>query len=499
MSAIHRRTVHKSWGTAAASSLLAALGSCMAFQAGAAALKLEDCRLESEIAGGSVAARCGWLSVPENREQPAGKQVRLHVAVIPSLRLEPAGDPLFVLSGGPGQAASDFYISIAPALGRVRRDRDIVVLDQRGTGRSNRLDCTFPDESDITFSDPQQLSELTRSCLAKLPGDPRYYTTSVAVRDLDDVRAALGYEKLDLYGVSYGTRVAQHYMRRYPTRVRVAILDGVVPPQLALGPDVALDAQAAIDSAFARCESNTDCKRVFPAIAATFASLRARLEAQPVTLAIPDPLSAEPTQTQLGAPELSAAVRLLSYSDETVSTLPLLIHEADAGQPQALAAQYLMIKRSLDTQIANGMHFAVVCSEDAPRWNENPISQSALAKTYIGETFMTAMRSICEQWPRGPVDEEFSKPLSSAIPTLVLSGGNDPVTPARYGEQILPGLSKSRHLVLDGQGHGQIGVGCMPRVIADFIAAGDVGSLDDACLKTVGPAPFLLSRSAPAP
>ncbi|MDY6949390.1 MAG: alpha/beta fold hydrolase, partial [Pseudomonadota bacterium] len=487
------------WGMATAASLLAALGAGIAFQAAAAALKLEDCRLQSELAGGSVAARCGWLAVPENREQPSGKQIRLHVAVIPSLRLEPAGDPLFVLSGGPGQAASDFYISIAPALARVRRDRDIVVLDQRGTGRSNRLDCAFPDESDITFGNPQQLSELTRSCLARLPGDPRYYTTSVAVRDLDEVRAALGYQRLDLYGVSYGTRVAQHYMRRYPKRVRVAILDGVVPPQLALGPDVALDAQAAIDSAFARCQANADCKRAFPNIAGTFASLRTRVQAQPLALAIPDPLSAEPTQTQLGTAELSAAVRLLSYSDETVSTLPLLIHEAEAGQPQALAAQYLMIKRSLDAQIANGMHFAVVCSEDAPRWHESPVSQPALARTYIGATFMTAMRTICEQWPRGPVDAEFSKPLSSAIPTLVLSGGNDPVTPARYGEQILPGLSHSRHLVLDGQGHGQLAVGCMPRVLAEFIAAGDAGSINYACLDAVAPAPFMLSRSAPAP
>lgn len=478
---------------------LAPLTFCSAFQAHAAGLKLEDCRLQSEIAGGGVAAECGWLSVPENREQPSGKHIRLHVARISSLRLEPAGDPLFILSGGPGQAASDFYISIAPALARIRRDREIVIVDQRGTGRSNRLDCTFPDESDITFTDSQQLRELTRSCLSKLPGDPRFYTTSVAVRDLDDVRAALGYQRLDLYGVSYGTRVAQHYMRRYPQRVRVAILDGVVPADLPLGPDVALDAQAAIDSAFARCDSNADCKRVFPNIAGTFATLRARVLEKPVPLSIPDPLSAEPTATQLGGAELSAAVRLLSYSDETLSTLPLLIHEAEIGQPQGLAAQYLMIKRSLDTQIANGMHFAVVCSEDAPRWHERPVSDAELAKTYIGETFMQAMRTICEQWPRGPVDEEFGKPLQSAIPTLVLSGGNDPVTPARYGEQVMAGLKNARHLVLDGQGHGQIAIGCMPRVVAAVIATGDVKSLDDECLNTVAPAPFLLSRSAPAP
>ena len=463
-----------------------------------AALPLQDCRLTSEIANGSVAARCAWLDVPENREQSAGKHVRLHVAVVPALRLEPAGDPLFVLSGGPGQAASDFYLSIAPALARIRRDRDIVIVDQRGTGRSNRLDCKFPEE-DFTFVDPQQLRASVRSCLAQLPGDPRYYTTSVAVRDLDDVRAALGYEQIDLYGVSYGTRVAQHYMRRYPKRVRLAVLDGVVPPKLALGPDVALDAQAAIDTAFARCQSNAQCDRAFPNIASSFDALRARLKSQPIPLRLPDPVSAEPTETRLGADELAGAVRLLSYSDETLSTLPLLIHEAQTGQPQALAAQYLMIKRSLDTQIANGMHFAVVCSEDAPRWNAQNTSEVALANTYIGVSFMTGMKTICEQWPRGPVDPDFNEPLVSTTPVLVLSGGNDPVTPARYAEQILPGLSRSKHLVLDGQGHGQIAIGCVPRIVSDFVSSGDLDSIDDQCVKAIGPAPFLLSRSAPAP
>ncbi len=491
------RSIQRSSGAWAA--VVGSLAFCTAYPTHAAGLPLEDCRLHSEIAGGSVAARCGLLSVPENREQPAGQKVQLHVAVIPSLRLEPAGDPLFVISGGPGQAASDFYISIGPALARVRRDRDIVLVDQRGTGRSNRLDCTFEDESDIVSSDPQQLRVLTRACLDKLPGDPRYYTTSVAVRDLDDVRAALGYQKLDLYGVSYGTRVAQHYMRRYPQRVRVAILDGVVPPQLALGPDIALDAQAALDSAFDRCASDASCEQVFPNIAATFAALHARVEQQPLALSIPDPLNAEPVQARIGAPELSAAIRLLSYSDETVSTLPLLIQEAETGHPQALAAQFLMIKRSMDTQFAYGMHFAVVCSEDAPRWDQHSAPKSKLAKTYIGESFMTSMRAICEQWPRGPVDEDFSQPLTSAVPTLVLSGGNDPVTPARYGEQILPGLSKAKHLVLDGQGHGQIAIGCMPRVAAEFIAAGSVDSLNDECLQAVAPTPFMLSRSAPSP
>jgi pimeloyl-ACP methyl ester carboxylesterase len=184
-------------------------------------LRLADCRLESTVAGGSVAARCGHYRVRENRDDPhdnVGKELQLHVAIIPALRLKPAADPLFILSGGPGQAASDFYLSVAPAFSRIRRDRDLVLIDQRGTGRSNALQCTMPD--DTGAFDPQKVQAAVRECLASLPGDPRYYTTSIAVRDLDDVRAALGYRKVNLYGISYGTRVAQHYMRRYPDRVR---------------------------------------------------------------------------------------------------------------------------------------------------------------------------------------------------------------------------------------------------------------------------------------
>lgn len=464
------------------------------------ALRLKECRLESAATGGSVAARCGSYEVPEDRDNPRSRKLQLHVAVIPALRLEPAADPLFVLSGGPGQAASDFYLSMAPAFARIRRDRDIVVIDQRGTGKSQRLDCDFPEDSDFTLVESQRLGELARACLAALPADPRFYTTSIAVRDLDDVRAALHYPSINLYGISYGTRVAQHYMRRYPQRVRAAILDGVVPAEVGLGPDVAIEAQRALDNAFTRCAEDKQCGHRFPDLAGSFQALRARLEKTPLPLSLADPLNAELTTSTLGAAQLSAAVRLLSYSDETLSTLPLLIHEAEVGRrPEPLAAQYLMIKRNTDEQIAYGMHFAVVCSEDAPRWAQENVSEEALARTYIGTAFMAGMRTICERWPRGPVDADFGAPLHSDAPVLILSGGNDPVTPQRYGEQILRGLPHAKHVVLAGQGHGQLASGCVPRVAADFIARGSAKALDDECVKTIAPAAFLLSRTATAP
>jgi pimeloyl-ACP methyl ester carboxylesterase len=426
--------------------------------------------------------------------------LQLHVAVIPALRLKPAPDPLFLLSGGPGQAASDFYLSVGPAFARIRRDRDLVLLDQRGTGRSNRLDCELPDDSEFTTLDPQKLRDLVRQCRESLPGDPRYYTTSIAVRDLDDVRAALGYEKVNLYGISYGTRVAQHYMRRYPGRVRTAILDGAVPAEIALGPDVAIEAQHAIDSALQRCARTADCARQFPQISEQFAALQEQLRKAPVTVSIPHPVTGVLTTTRLDVARLGAAVRLLTYADETVSTLPLMIHEAQSlHEPQSLAAQYLSVESSLEEQIAEGMHFAVVCSEDAPRWEQENVTEQALAKTYLGTAFMSSMRAVCADWPRGPVDADFGKPLRSDVPTLVLSGTDDPVTPRRYADQIMKGLHNAKHLVADGQGHGQFATGCIPRLTAQFIEAGTAAGLDDACVRAIGPAPFMLSRSATAP
>jgi pimeloyl-ACP methyl ester carboxylesterase len=472
----------------------------LALSAATHALPLEECRIESAAAGGSLAARCATLNVPENRDDPSGRTIGLYVAVVPALRVEALKDPLFVLAGGPGQGASDFYASLSSAFGRVRRDRDIVLVDQRGTGRSNRLDCAFEDDAELASSDPAQLTAQAKQCLAALPGDPRYYTTSIAVRDLDDVRRALGYEQINLYAVSYGTRVAQHYLRRFPKHVRAMVLDGVVPVDLALGPDVAIQAQRALDVLFDRCRQDPNCNERFADVRESWRTLRARLEREPIRIDIPDPLTAQSTAATIGLPQLSAAVRLLTYSDETASVLPLLIHRAQVEQqPQSLIAQYLMIKRSTETQIAYGMHFAVTCSEDSPRWNQEKVSEAALANTYLGQGFMQGMQAMCSEWPRGPVDDDFNAPLESTAPVLLLSGENDPVTPREYGERALRSYKNGKHVVLRGQGHGQLANGCMPRLVNEFLQRGEAGSLDTACTRTITPMPFMLSTSATAP
>lgn len=476
--------------------VVAACTACTHGAAPTAALPLEECRIDS----GTQAARCGWVSLPEDPDAPGGSTVRVRVVIVPSLRVQPEPDPLVILAGGPGQGANDLYAAVGAAFARIRRNRDIVLIDQRGTGESNRLDCTLPDETDFVAVNPDALQQQAAACLKDMSGDPRFYTTSIAVRDLEAVREALGYPALNIYSVSYGTRVAQHYLRRHPQRVRTVILDGAVPVDLALGPDAALQAQNALDTLFERCAEDIRCHDAFPDTRAQFDELHAKLRSEALSAQVPDPVSAAVETRRFGLGELSAAVRLLTYSDETASLLPLLIHEAQAlQQPQALLAQYLMIKRSADAQIAYGMHFAVVCSEDAPRWEQENIGTAELSATYMGTDFMAGMRAICEVWPRGFVDPDFNTPLASETPALVLSGSNDPVTPQSYGERVVRQFKNGKHLVLAGQGHGQLGNGCMPRVIAHFVDTGTVSNLDVDCVNKIAPAPFMLSRTATAP
>src|SRR5665213_1031886 len=223
-------------------------------------LILTPCRLTHPSQLVSVEAQCGKLAVAENPAAPAGRQLQLFVARIPAINEHGRPDPLFLLAGGPGLAATTFYTAVAPVFERIRRDRDIVLVDQRGTGSSNALSCpgaTDPDAPDSTAA----LVQEAQTCLASLATHANVadYTTSLAVRDLDAVRAALGYQIINLYGGSYGTRVAQHYLRRYPEHTRTVILDGVVPAQLTLGASLAMDAQSALERIFARCVAAAPC------------------------------------------------------------------------------------------------------------------------------------------------------------------------------------------------------------------------------------------------
>jgi pimeloyl-ACP methyl ester carboxylesterase len=471
----------------------------LSFQARAATLELEDCRIYDTAGVSSAPAQCGYFQVPENPDAPDGKQIQLFVARIPTLNQQRSEDAFTLLAGGPGQSATEAYASMQDAFSRIRRSHDILLVDQRGTGKSNRLSCDMPAETEQLDLDDEKTLAALADCRDALPGDPRFYTTSVAVRDLDAVRAALGYSKLVVYGGSYGTSVAQHYLRRYPEKVRSVILDGVVPPGITLATNIALTGQQALDRVFTRCQEDSACNDKFPNLADAFARVARRLKSEPVELDIRDPMTAEPLHTKLSYELMAGGIRLLSYRPETVALIPLVISEADKGNYQPLAAQSMLAMSSMDDMLAFGMHNAVMCAEDVPFIDPETVDMAALERSYMGSEQLRGLQKICEVWPRGLADPDIKQPVVSDLPVLLLSGEADPVTPPSYADAVATTLSNSRHLVGPGQGHGMMSVGCFPRLVADFVRDGLLEKLDAQCVQRLGPSPFFLDFNGPTP
>ncbi len=481
--------------------VLLLLGLLSRAAAAEAPLRLGPCELEHPLRLTVLPAECGVLQVAENPQDPAGRHIGLHVARVSAISRSKQPDPLFVLAGGPGASAQSFYASVASAFARVRRDRDIVLVDQRGTGQSNPLVCA-QDEDFLLHATDAQIAASTRRCLADLGAraSVAYYTTSVAVADLERVRAALGYERINLYGASYGTRVAQHYLRRFPQRTRSVILDGVVPVGVALGPRTPLDAENALVDILARCAHDNTCHAAFGDPLADYRAVRAAVASHAVAVSVPDPASGARVSLDFGPEQLATVLRLASYTAEYAALLPLLLDAAAAHHDYApLAAQFLLAERAYGETVATGMHNSVVCAEDVPFWDARTIDRARLAGTFLGTTQIDGLASMCRIWPRGPVDADFHAPLHSDVPALLLSGSDDPATPPALAREAAQAFTHAVSIVLAGFGHGQLTAPCMDRVLAQFLARASADGLDLSCTQRARPLPFFTTLNGPPP
>ena len=469
--------------------------------ANAQGLVLEECRISAGPGHAGIKARCGTMLRPENPDDPGSPEIELRIAVVPALNLNPQNDPVVPIAGGPGQGSVEFYAAYRGAFEPLRRNRDILLVDQRGTGESSRMDCPIDDdallyESEFSLDDTVQFIS---DCLDSLPHDPRYFTTSVAVTDLEAVRVALGYSKLNLYGVSYGTRVAQHFARRYPDSTRTIVIDGVAPPQVSLGPEIATESQKAVDNILARCAEDPDCNERFPGVEATFARLVTELREAPVEIVVPHPSTGRMEAISFGEAQFAGSVRLLAYNPATIALLPLFIHEAGEGNLVPLGAQFMMTAVQMSDALALGMHNAVMCTEDMPFLERTTIDYAGIEASYMGSFQLETLEAICELWPAGPIDEGFKAPVATDLPVLLLSGDADPITPPRYAELAAVDFSNATHLVGKHQGHGQLAVGCTSKLVADFVEAADPGAIDAKCMERNFIMPFFLDFSGPAP
>lgn len=458
-------------------------------------MSLTPCRLK----GVDHEALCGKLEVFENRATRSGRKLALNVAVVSSLSPTPEPDPLFILAGGPGQAAVELGGAVMPQFELELRHRDIVLVDQRGTGKSNGLGCEPPDAGSVEseLSDEQTLARL-KECLASYDADPRLYTTPIAMDDLDDVRAALGYARINLWGASYGTRAALVYLRQHGAHVRSATLDGVAPTDLKLPLSFALDGQRALDLLFAHCEADRDCNATYPKLRERFSQLLDQLERAPAKAKVPNPITGALEDVTISRKDFVTTLRGLLYLPEAASLMPLTIDRAIRGDFTPFAAEATGLSGGFMKSMALGMFYSVVCAEDAPAISEADIER-ATHGTFLGRTLVDHVLAVCRFWPRGEVAPGYHEAVSSSVPVLLLSGELDPVTPPAHANEVAKHLPNSLHLVVPGVGHGATSVGCIARIVNDFVAAGTTTGLDTRCAQGLKRPPFFLTFAGPKP
>jgi len=464
-------------------------------------LAFAACELDQRHSAATTAAFCAPFSVPENRARPGGRRIDLHLALIRSRAAVAERDPVVLLAGGPGQAATASWPQVQGAFAPLLEHRNVLLLDQRGTGGSHALACSRdPTDFETASTDVVDLEEVrsrTRACLAEIAGtaDPAQYTTSVALEDLEAVRQALGAPQFDLVGVSYGTRVAQQYARRHPDAVRSMVLDSAVPNELVLGSEFAQALDESLKAQFALCTHTPACAAAFGDPYANLYRLRDELRAHAPTVEYRSPRSyLEQTRT-LDASKLASVVRLFAYSAETAALLPLAIARAQEHDYAPLLGQADLLAESVEDLGGNGMQLSVICAEDIDLLADRPQD----ARLLLGDVLGPVWRAQCEVWPHGARPADFHVPFAGTMPVLILSGEFDPVTPPRYAEAIARNLPNARVLVASGQGHAVMGRGCLPRLAARFVDTLDAKALDAGCIADFGPTPAFTGFNGASP
>lgn len=466
---------------------------CAPRERSAGADLLEGCTLDD-----GTSARCGWVSVPEDHGQPGGAQIRLRVAVLPALGTSEAPDPWVILVGGPGLAATEHGPALARQLGEARRQRDVVLVDQRGTGSSAPLDCPELSEPDLAAELADDFDpKLVRACAARLDVRPELYTTLPAAHDLAHVLETLGYERANVYGGSYGTRAALVFAEHHPERVRTLVLDGSAPRELRLPASFSLDGRVAFDALLADCRAEPECSERYDP-AAALAQLLADLDSGARTVRVRDPYTSERTRVALSREAVAGGVFGLLYHPALSTVLPLVLDRAVAGEWGPFVAAASSLARRINEARSVGMFFSVVCLEDVPRLTEQDLA--ATSDGFLGAAPQRALERACraflgESPPR--LAEGYFSPGTVHAPTLLLSGQLDPVTPPRWATRVSARLPRSAHVVVPAAGHGAILADCVPNIVAEFVADADPASVDASCVRGHTRPPFFIGANGP--
>ena len=460
----------------------------------AAALQLTPCA----AAGAMDPARCGTLNVWENREARSGRRIPIQVVVFPAQTPKALPDPLFVIAGGPGQSATEIAGVMIRDLAFAHRRRDIVFVDQRGTGGSNPLHCGLGDSfndiiQSVAIGVDADLNAVAR-CRRELErrADLRQYTTPIAMDDLDEVRAALGYERINLFAASYGTRAALVYMRQYPRRVRSAVLRGLASVDLALPLTVAPDSERALHRLLGACDADAACREAYPRLEQSLKEVVARLRREPVIVEAADPRTSESHDVRVDHNVFSTTIFFLMFATEWAKDIPRVVHAAAAGDFAPFAA-VLPLNVLTAMPVHWGMRRSVLCSEDVTLTSEEAVRRAG-SDSIVGDASNLGLLASCREWPIGALPRGYFEPIRTDVPILAISGVEDPVLPPHRSEQALPGLSNAAHLVVPGTAHGPNFPGCVRELAARFLEAASARTLDTGCVLEISRPAFTTPR-----
>lgn len=433
-------------------------------------------------------AQCGSFEVKENPNDPKSVKIPLNVLLLPAVNPVPEKDPLFVIAGGPGQSAVVVAEQVHYIFNDVRKNRDIVFVDQRGTGKSNPLDCELDSEptKPMSISEQEALGRAAvKICVEKIKDHAPFYTTNYAVDDLDAVRAALGYEKINVWGGSYGSRVVLEYLRRYPGHSRTGVVDGVAPVAIALPWSMEADALAALTLINKQCADTPACASQYGDIVQKAQKTSSYLLDNPQEIKITHPRTQEKVLVNVTAQDFSGVIRLALYNRDLSSLLPQVISEAESGDYALFASLiYLAKAKSEMAGINYAMHYSVVCNEDYPIYKDkNPAETNVFLNTQMVQKYS----EVCAQWPRAQLPEDYWQPIKSDVPVLMLSGAVDPVTPPHWAELVKTGLTNATHIVATGGHHITTQEGCIAQLMTAFIVKGSGKELDAQCANNIQP------------
>jgi len=463
----------------------------------ATSISLEPCEVSGTQGGAKEKVRCGIFEVFEDRLARSGRRIALKIVVFPATGQERAADPLFYIPGGPGSSATEDAPFVAREFAKIRKRRDLVFVDQRGTGGSNPLNCDLFKPSDLLsyLGDYFPLEDV-RKCREQLEpkANLKLYTTPIAMDDLDDVRAALGYSQINIIGGSYGTRAAQVYLKLHQDRVRAVILHGVSPTNQFMPRDFPQHTERALNGVMADCAADDACGGAFPNLRSETGDVLARLLRGPVEVELKRQPAGKSIRINLSRDLAAEAIRYMLYQPGAASRIPLFIHLAARGNFTPLAEAAISYRQQIVATGSNGMYLSVTCAEDLPMIKPGEGERNGV-NTFLGDYRLRQQRAACAIWRRASITSNYAEPTRSDVPALILTGQWDPVTPPIYGDTAAKYLSHSLHVIVPHGGHGFNGLNgldCIDNLIVSFIDRGTTTELDTSCVNSIGRKGFLL-------